>query len=905
MQNKKIRFATMALAMAMPILATASGQIEGIAVQKYRKGVEVQIEGKGLIEPTGSFLNSNTLYTLEFDAKLAPKPEKMQIWQNGLQTIQTTQIANSTRVRIQFRFQSGMKAEVTKTESGFSINFDPIDITESGLGSFVKKLEPKKETLPSAAQPFFLDGHVPVKTPVKKAETKATEKKVAPAVEPAPKPEKIVQDGRVSLDFVDTNVVFILKSLAKQTGSNIVTSPDVAGKLTVKLDNVTVKEALTLVTSLTGLRFAQVGRTYVVTTNGKFLETLKSVQGSREESTLSRVVPIFSGQGNQIKVAVLKSVSSETAYGRFELVLPSEKAVVASNQKVSKDGTKDGEDKDGTQVSMMSNVDAKDTYMMVIGNPARLDEIEQLIRGIDRQLCNAIGVRVPENNTPVIETYSVHGGRAIDLVEAVAGKGKTAVGSVELFATPTNSIAKQTIVLKGREDEVRNVLRALEQLDSDEALMQKEFRTIDLQFTDPRAMRELIISQVPGVSCVIAPNGVMNPTAYMQEQLRMQSEQRGTDQPAPQGGGTAMASGNQNAMMMGGQGMGGQGMGAGGAAGGMGGQGGVTKDSADTGIILPFQGLEPTAFPMKLILRGSPEQVAAALDLVNKTDVAPRQVSLEMRVMEISREELLRLGINWNLFTSGAIKTISLNNSATNPSNKIGASVQGRDVSGDVGATLDSISNGNRLVSRPNLICTDGRGNEIFVGDAIRYIESIQSTQNGVSVSSGTVRAGVRLAAFPRLGGDGAINLDIRTAVTYLKGFKQVPQIGGELPQTSERVGQNTITLRDGETFAIGGLIQEQDRKELSGLPILKDLPFFGQFFRRTSTDKVKTELVIFVTAKSIKVNQPTDTKSLPMAPDSDIIKNSENLKPAMKMPAMAASKTQSKTETKKKGGKG
>jgi type II secretory pathway component GspD/PulD (secretin) len=905
MQNKKIRFATMALAMAMPILVTASGQIEGIAVQKYRKGVEVQIEGKGLIEPAGSFLNSNTLYTLEFDAKLAQKSEKMQIWQNGLQTIQVTQIGQSSRVRIQFRFQAGMKAEVTKTESGFSINFDPIELTESGLGSFVKKLEAKKEVLPNAAQPFLLD-EIVAKAHTKKTEARPAEKKKTPVVEAPTKPEKLVQDGRVSLDFVDTNVVFILKSLAKQTGSNIVTSPDVSGKLTVKLDSVTVKEALTLVTSLTGLRFAQVGRTYVVTTNSKFLETLKSVQGGREESTLSRVVPIFSGQGNQIKVAVLKSVSSENAYGRFELVLPSEKAVVASNQKVSKDGTKDGEDKDATQVSMTSDVDAKDTYMMVIGNPARLDEIEQLIRGIDRQLCNAIGVRVPENNTPVIETYSVHGGRAIDLVEAVVGKGKTGIGSVELFATPTNSIAKQTIVLKGREDEVRNVLRALEQLDSDEALTQKEFRTIDLQFTDPRAMRELIISQVPGVSCVIAPNGVMNPMAYMQEQLRMQSEQRGTDQPAPQGGGTAMASGNQNAMMMGGgMGMGGQGMGGQGAAGGAGGQGGVTKDSADTGIILPFQGLEPTAFPMKLILRGSQDQVAAALDLVNKTDVAPRQVSLEMRVMEISREELLRLGIDWNLFTSGAIKTISLKNPATSPSNRIGISVQGRDVSGDVGATLDSISNGNRLVSRPNLICTDGRGNEIFVGDAIRYIESIQSTQNGVSVSSGTVRAGVRLAAFPRLGGDGAINLDLRTAVTYLKGFKQVPQIGGELPQTSERVGQSTITLRDGETFAIGGLIQEQDRKELSGLPILKDLPFLGQFFRRTSTDKVKTELVIFVTAKSVKVNQPTETKTLPMAPDSDILRNKENLKPSMKMPPMAASKDQTKSETKKKGGKG
>jgi type II secretory pathway component GspD/PulD (secretin) len=684
-----------------------------------------------------------------------------------------------------------------------------------------------------------------------------------PAPKIAPKSAPKGDDQRVSLDFVNTDVVHILKSLAMQTRVNIVTSPDVTGKLSVKLDGVTVREALNLVTALSGLRFSQVGKTYVVTTPAKFMETLRSVQGPKEDVTLSRVVPIFSGQGNQIKIAVLKSIPIENSYGRFEVVLPSEKTVISASQKVAGAAA---DEKDGTSMKSESASDPNvtDTYMMVIGSPGRIDEVEQLVKSMDRQLCLALGISMPKTTQTIIESYTVHGGRASELVEAVAGKGKTMIGSVEVFATPSNSIAKQTIVLKGREDEVRNVLRALEQLDSDESATMTEFQVVDLMYADPRSAREMIVASVPGISVTIAPNGVLNPAAYQQDQARIQSEQRGTDQPAPQGGGSQLANGNQNnaALQQGGQG---------GAQQGVGGQQLTAgKETADSGFTMPFSQFEAVGVPMRLVMKGSKEQIERAIGLLKVLDIAPKQVALEMRVMEISRDELLKLGVDWNMFTSGAVKTIRLNNPNTNPSNTIGVSLQGRDVSGDVSATLDSISTNSNLISRPNLLCNDGRGNEVFVGDAIRYIESIISSQNGPSVTTGVVRAGVRLAVLPRIGGD-TINLDLQTMVTYLRGFKAVPQIGGELPQTSERLSSNSITLKDGETFAIGGLIQEQVRKELSGLPILKDLPILGQLFRRTTDQRIKTELVIFVTARIVGPGKDKSA-ALPMTPDTHLM---------------------------------
>lgn len=698
----------------------------------------------------------------------------------------------------------------------------------------------------------------PMKAPTPVAVKKPTVNKES-SFEPKPLSDIKVKEGRVTLDFVNTEVVQILKSLARQTNSNIVTSPDVTGKLSIKVENVSIKESLNLVTSLAGLRFAQIGNTFVVTSPAKFLETMRNVQGSQEEMTLSRIVPIYSGQGNQIKVAVLKSVSSENAFGRFELVLPSDKTVVSGTQKMGAD--KKDEDKGGTSIATQSADSAVDAYVMLIGSPGRLDEVEQLVQGIDRQLCMALGMKVSANNNQTISTYYVHGGRASDLVEALAGKGKTNVGTAELHSTPSGSISRQAIVVTGREDEVKSIIKALAQLDGEETSEVSEIKMVDLLYVDPRALREFIVAQVPGVTCVIAPNGVMNSRAYVQDAIRTQSEQRGTNQPAPQGGGTAQASG--------------QGQSQGSQQAGTTGEAKQGKDQADTGVTLPFNEFEKTAVPMRLIIKGSRAQVENALALVRATDVAPRQVALEMRVMELSREELLKLGVDWNLFTSGAIKTISLNNSQPNASNKLGVTIGGRDLSGDVGLSLDSISNGTNLISRPNLLCNDGRESEVFVGDAIRYVESIISGQNGPSVTTGTVRAGVRLSCFPRIGGDNVLNLDIRTAITYLKGFKTVPQIGGELPQTSERTAQNSITLKDGETFAIGGLIQQQDVVEMSGLPILKDLPILGQFFRRTTKNKIKTELVIFVTAKVVG---PDKSRAIPMAKDSDIMKNKTGL---------------------------
>ena len=99
---------------------------------------------------------------------------------------------------------------------------------------------------------------------------------------------------------------------------------------------------------------------------------------------------------------------------------------------------------------------------------------------------------------------------------------------------------------------------------------------------------------------------------------------------------------------------------------------------------------------------------------------------------------------------------------------------------------LDDLSALGKVITRPNTIALDGRLSTIFVGDTVRYVEQIQSSQNGVTVTTGKVDVGVTLNVVPRVSPDGTIAMNLNPNFTILKGFTPIPN-NGQLPQTSTR----------------------------------------------------------------------------------------------------------------------
>jgi len=872
------------VALGATVVADAQATVRSVETNTFAGGVEVHVRGEALSKPKEIVAFGGKSYLFEFNAHLFGTGKRIPIDHSGLVYVQYGWFqARPPKVRVHLRFTSAQVPSVVAVNDGWRIvvgsaensstskeaSSDDLAMREAeGLLGKAIKSDPKpaprnpvvikgvQETAPANQDQSELQRAIAMLEEEQKRSQPGSKAprvdrnafpNVVPPLEPAPQMQRSGFAQLVSLDFANTDVVQILKALALQTGVNIVTAPEVKGNLTVSLTNVTLKEALDLVTTMAGVRYAQVGRTYIVTTASKFSEAIRQVGGSKTDiGSETRVVPIFSGEGAQIKAAVLKSVPLETPNGRFEIVLPSEELTVETKQTVQSDEEKAAAEAKGGQETEKGAVietraantqKAKDQYVVLIGPQPRLDEVEVLVKRLDSQIAVAMGIDYPTTNAMVRQQYLVRGGNAIDLLDALGAKsGK--LGNVDIAATPKGSTSRQSIVLSGREHEVSRVMRTLGDLDSGDDIL-TTMVAYDVKFSDPRALREDLLAQIPGLRVIIPPPSAGNPRLYQPGQGIVQANQATQPGATTQPGAAAPEGGQATGQKVGSE---------------------LEKPGR---LSQPFTDFETSAVPMRLILRGSEDQLSRALGYLAVVDLAPKQVALELRVVEMTRDDAIKAGIDWNILGGGAVKILRLNNSQTSSNNAIGGNFSGNGFSGDVGATLDRTFDTNKIIARPNLLALDGRETELFVGDTVRYIKSIQSTQNGVTVTTDEVKVGVRLNVLARIGAEGNLTMDLRPVVSFLKGFTAVPG-GGQLPQTSDRVVQSTINMLSGETLAIGGLIQEQDRRIASGVPILMDLPIVGHLFKKTNNQKVKSEVVIFLTARAL--NGPANSSyRLPM----------------------------------------
>lgn len=852
--------------MVLATMAAAQGKLTNVEWTKESNGLKVEVSGENLTQPKILRVMGGKSYMLEFSAHLIGKAKRETVNSAGVQFVQTSWFtAKPPTVRVHLKLSDPeASVRVDKLADKWTIRVGstasaaksaPI-VTAPTVGptnTKVGKIElPGKTTVAALLDPAALtDGD-----PYGKKQAKAT-------AAPVPKPERIhapaaptssssaapIPTGQrgskmVSLDMVNADITQILKALAMQGGVNIVTSPEVKGTLTVSLHNVTVEEALNLVTTLAGVKYAKSGSTYVVAASAERLKSFPKIEDGAE----TRVVPIYSGEGTQIKAAVLKVTPMDGSRGSFEVVLPSEEISV---EQTTASGTASGGDAKSssgevTTVEQKTGAKgAKDAYIVLIGPKSQLDVLERTVRTIDNQICEALGIDVPSSSAIVRNIYNPRGTTALQLLQTVAGAkydksspNSVKVGSVELIASPERTIGEQTLTLRGRSNEVADMILTLQALDN-VAGGEGEYVLYEVKHLDPRGVREDITAQFPGLQVSILPGAASNPAISMDSSQQKQTAEFKND---PQAAGGAQSGG-------------------GGGGGEQGGQGSGRNDLLEpdkgevSGIALPFRKFEAFAFPMKIMIRGSKSKIDEALKYLNTIDVAPKQVAIELRVMDLRREDAQRVGLDWSILTGGTVRSLRFNqglgDTSSTPGTVSGALGFAGNAVVNVLGTLDEIANDRNLIARPNLMGVDGRQSELFVGDVIRYIETIQSTQNGTTVTSRELPVGVRLAILPRVGGDGQITLDIRPVVSTLTGYIPVPG-GGALPQTSLRVAQSTMSIKSGETIAIGGLIQDSDTITNSGIPILKDLPLIGKLFSRKDTTKRRSEIVFFLTARVV-----------------------------------------------------
>ncbi len=308
--------------------------------------------------------------------------------------------------------------------------------------------------------------------------------------------------------------------------------------------------------------------------------------------------------------------------------------------------------------------------------------------------------------------------------------------------------------------------------------------------------------------------------------------------------------------------------------------------------IAGIQRVQPNPELKSITVRATPDQVAVADRIIELNDKTKSEVLLDIEILEINRNKMLDYGlrlaeheIELGFFPAG---------SGTSADGEAGTAATGIrlnrltsvDASDFILAFPTAASfrlfksrSEARLLSAPKLRASEGQPAELRLGSEVPIpVTSFVSqfgTPGGVPTTPVTSfqyrNIGINISITPKVFVDGEIELQLS-----LERSTQLDTriIGGiELPVFGTRNVTNVVRLRDGETNLIGGLIQQEDRRAISGIPGLTDVPLLSRLFSNNSEESVSIDVVFSVTPHIVRAPRVTesDLAPLPMGTEQQI----------------------------------
>lgn len=252
-----------------------------------------------------------------------------------------------------------------------------------------------------------------------------------------------------------------------------------------------------------------------------------------------------------------------------------------------------------------------------------------------------------------------------------------------------------------------------------------------------------------------------------------------------------------------------------------------------------------------LIFNATPADYQSILKVLKELDVLPRQVLINVLVVDLTLTDDMDLGVEWE-FTKGLTNDTGVM-SATLGSDGLSLLAN---ISKEWVATVSAMaSKGNaEILSSPSLLASDNESASINISTQIPIVStSYYDAANGVTNTTVQYRdTGIILTVTPRISDFGMVSLEIQQEVS-----NEVAADGADNPSFFTRSVNTVLTLGDGQTVVIGGLISSTKSDNNSGVPFLMDIPFLGPLFGSTGKSLIKNELAIFITPHVIK--QPDD----------------------------------------------
>jgi len=292
---------------------------------------------------------------------------------------------------------------------------------------------------------------------------------------------------------------------------------------------------------------------------------------------------------------------------------------------------------------------------------------------------------------------------------------------------------------------------------------------------------------------------------------------------------------------------------------------GLSNDFEGEIIILP----DPDT--NSLIIRTSPRNYPAILALIDKLDLFPQQVLIEVLIVDLDIDESTAAGLEIAFQGFAGSTTVKGgSSSSTTKAGTLGTALGagtasllagGSFIIGDPDKLIAQLKlfasdSKTNILSNPILVTSDNKAATISITNEIPIEQEAQVPSGGGSVVTSTVEfrsVGIKLDITPKINADNYITLKISQEIS-----SRGADVGNQ-PSFNTRLVNTEVVLKDNQVLVMGGLMQTTTTDTVSGIPILKDLPYIGKLFGSESTSLNKTELMIFITPHVISNSEDSE----------------------------------------------
>jgi len=252
-----------------------------------------------------------------------------------------------------------------------------------------------------------------------------------------------------------------------------------------------------------------------------------------------------------------------------------------------------------------------------------------------------------------------------------------------------------------------------------------------------------------------------------------------------------------------------------------------------------------------IILRGTKEEIAPYERLIALVDTPRREVLLETKILELTENAAYALGFNFSPSGQLASGAITIGNQGTGGT---GAPIPTSPETSNAprtyanfSATLSALAtNGQaKILAQPRILAADNRMAAILSGEAVPIFTNVLVPSGGTTILQQQlqyINVGVSLEILPRISANGIVTADVFSEVSSVLSYVQTA------PEIAVRQELTAVSVADGQSVLIGGLLQDQEIRSYNKVPGLGDIPLIGELFKQATSTGQKTNLYVVIT---------------------------------------------------------